>query len=209
MRRVLCIYGRRRPPVKDAMPATAPITSPFPARRQAATTAVLALCVLVLASLGGALPALVSPAVAARDVGRSTGLPVPRYVSLRADTVNLRTGPGLRYPIDWVFKRRGLPVRIVEEFNAWRKIETWDATTGWVHGVMLQGQRTGRVIGEQPRVLLSDPGSRGDPVAMVQPGAIGVLEACEGAYCYLDFDMHAGWLRRERLYGVDAEDRGR
>jgi len=156
------------------------------------------------ALLGGLLtaPLVVGPRDRlAADTGRSTGLPVPRFVSLRADKVNLRTGPGLRYPIDWVFQRRGLPVEVMDEFNAWRKIRTWDGTTGWVHGVMLDSTRTARVLGAQPRVLLSDPGPRGNPVAMVQPGAIGTLGTCRAAYCHVDFGRHAGWLRRAQIYG--------
>lgn len=164
-------------------------------------------CRAALGALGLALLLAAAPWISlAADTGGTTGLPVPRFVSLRADKVNLRTGPGLRYPIDWVFQRRGLPVEVLDEFNAWRKIRTWDGTRGWVHGVMLDSTRTARVLGQQPRVLLSDPGPRGDPVAMVQPGAVGTLGSCREAYCHVDFGRHAGWLRRAQIYGSDRSE---
>jgi SH3-like domain-containing protein len=81
---------------------------------------------------------------------------LPRFVSLRASEVNLRTGPGIRYPIEWVFKRRDLPVEVVDEFESWRRIRDWEGTLGWVHQSMLRGRRTALVTGE-PRVLRRAP----------------------------------------------------
>lgn len=157
--------------------------------------------------LGFALTAVAAPAAAtAKEKGASTGLPIPRFVSLRATEVNLRAGPGLRYPIEWVFQRKNLPVEVLDEFKAWRQIRAWDGTLGWVHAVMLQGKRMGRVIGDGTALLRDEPSRGSAAVAMVQPGAIGRLEACEGGYCRLAFGSHTGWLGRERLYGAyDSE----
>ena len=98
------------------------------------------------------------PAEAARQTERPgrTGLPLPRFVSLRADQVNLRTGPGVRYPIDWVYRRRDLPVEIIDEHETWRRIRDWEGTIGWVHQSMLQGVRNAMVTGE-PRTLRKLP----------------------------------------------------
>jgi len=134
--------------------------------------------VLCFALLG---PAVTGAGAQGRETGESTGLPIPRFVSLRADEVNLRAGPGLRYPVEWVFRRRGLPVEVVDEFKAWRQIRAWDGTLGWVHAVMLP---------------------EAGPVALVQPGAIGALERCVSAYCRVDFGDHTGWLPRDAVYGV-------
>jgi len=147
-------------------------------------------------------PAVFGARAQGRETGESTGLPVPRFVSLRADEVNLRAGPGLRYPVEWVFRRRGLPVEVVDEFKAWRQIRAWDGTLGWVHAVMLQGKRSARVQGEAPRMLLAEPTPEAGPVALVQPGAIGALERCVSAYCRVDFGDHTGWLPRDAVYGV-------
>ncbi|MBR0559759.1 hypothetical protein KB213_06790 [Neokomagataea sp. TBRC 2177] len=76
------------------------------------------------------------------DKGSNTGLPLPRFAALRADKVYLRRGPGDRYPIDWVYHRRGLPVEIEREFDVWRLIEDSDGVKGWVHQATLFGSRT-------------------------------------------------------------------
>src|SRR3546814_20543597 len=81
-----------------------------------------------------------------------TGLPLPRFVTLRADEVNLRTGPGTRYPIDWVYQRRGMPVEIIDEFDTWRRIRDWQGTEGWVHQSMVQGPPGLLVTGRQPHL---------------------------------------------------------
>lgn len=140
--------------------------------------------------------------VAAAKAGAETGLPIPRFVSLRADKANLRAGPGLRYPIEWVYKRQKLPLLILDEFEAWRKIRASDGTTGWMHSVMLSGARTLRVTGPGPRVLREDPASTAAPVARLAPGVIGELEDCEPAFCYIDAGRVEGWLRRDSFFGA-------
>ena len=118
----------------------------------------------------------------------------------------MRTGPGLRYPIDWVFKRRGLPVAVLREFNAWRKVRTADGTAGWIHAAMLSGRRTARVIGPTTRALLAEPATTAATVALVEPGAIGELDACEGMFCRIDLGAHSGWMKRAHMFGVPGTD---
>lgn len=89
-----------------------------------------------------ALPAASAPQLPTPDKGTETGLPLPRFASLRADRVYMRRGPGDRYPIDWVYHRRGLPVKIEREFGVWRLVEDPDGQKGWVHQVTLRGTRT-------------------------------------------------------------------
>src|SRR5690606_22976961 len=67
----------------------------------------------------------------------TSGLPVPRFVSLGAQEVNMRSGPGTRYPIKWVYTRKGLPMRVEAEFDIWRKVRDRDGEVGWVHGSLL------------------------------------------------------------------------
>src|SRR5258708_28049028 len=82
----------------------------------------------------------------AEGAAANTG-PLPRYLSLRSDEVNLRTGPGVRYPVDWVLQRRNMPVEVLAEFENWRKIRDWQGTEGWVHQSMLSGRRYAIVTG--------------------------------------------------------------
>lgn len=137
-----------------------------------------------------------------------SGLPIPRWVSLRADPVNLRTGPGVRYPIEWVFVRKGLPVEVVGEFESWRQIRAQDGTTGWVHQTMLSGRRTATIADGGTR-LLGEPASDAAVTAFVEPGVMGSLERCAGEWCRLVLDRYevGGWIPRKALWGVyDGEN---
>ena len=150
--------------------------------------------------LPSGVPAAQSTTTTAEQPGQS-GLPLPRFVSLRAAEVNLRTGPGIRYPIDWVYRRRGLPVEVIDEFETWRRIRDHEGTTGWVHQSMLAGQRSALVMSEA-QILRSAPEPNAPGVARLEPGVIARLEACEAAWCRLKVEGYAGWLRREGLFGL-------
>ena len=136
----------------------------------------------------------------ARAAGESS-LPVPRFVSLRSDEVNVRTGPGVRYPIDWVFTRKTLPVQVTAEVETWRKIRAVDGTEGWVHQSMLTGRRTAMVMGET-RTLRKKPSPDAAPVAILEPGVIGHLLECKDAWCRLDVAGNKGWLPRDNFWGA-------
>ncbi|HTR17155.1 MAG TPA: SH3 domain-containing protein [Acetobacteraceae bacterium] len=135
--------------------------------------------------------------------GTSTGLPLPRFVSLRSDNVNLRTGPGTRYPIDWVYKRRELPVRIEREFDVWRLISAPDGTKGWVHQATLTGRRGFLVTGDE-HVLRAEASETADAVARLKPGVVGRLMSCDpGAeWCRVQVKGYKGWLRRSDFWGT-------
>jgi len=130
-----------------------------------------------------------------------TGLPLPRFVTLRASEVNLRTGPGTRYPIDWVYQRRGLPVEIVDEFDTWRRIRDWQGTEGWVHQSMVQGQRGILVTGKR-HTLRRRPEPAAPGVALVDAGVVGVLQRCQVDWCEVSVENFTGWLRRDAFYGL-------
>lgn len=130
-----------------------------------------------------------------------TGLPVPRYVSLRSDEVNLRTGPGVRYPVEWILQRRHMPVEILAEFENWRKIRDWQGTEGWVHESMLSGRRYAVVTGSVQTLLRqADPNSAA--VARLEPGVVAEVLGCDGEWCRLETDGFKGWLTRQEFWGV-------
>ena len=124
------------------------------------------------ALLIGAITVVAGPCAVADNLGSETKLPIPRFVSLRSNEVNLRTGPGTIYPVEWVFVRRGLPVEVVAEFDVWRRIRDWQGTMGWVHQSMLDGRRTVRITGAD-RELRSEPAEAGSIVVRLAPGVIG------------------------------------
>jgi SH3-like domain-containing protein len=157
------------------------------------------------AVLIGAIFLIVNPPAVADSLGSETKLPIPRFVSLRSNEVNLRTGPGTTYPVDWVFVRRGLPVEIIAEFDVWRKIRDWQGTVGWVHQSMLDGRRTARITGAE-RDLRSEPAEAASIVAQLEPGVIGRLLECEAAWCEIETEGYRGWLRRDDFWGTYPDE---
>ncbi len=138
-----------------------------------------------------------SPPLAATD----SGLPVPRFVTLRADKVNVRTGPGARYPVEWVFERKGMPVEIVAEFDTWRKVRDIQGTEGWVHQNLLSSRR-GVIITGTVRTLRREPREDSVAVARAEPDVIGQLLECKAEWCRVEVGGLRGWLNRGELWGV-------
>jgi SH3-like domain-containing protein len=131
--------------------------------------------------------------------------PVPRFASLRADEVNLRTGPGERYPIDWVLVKKGLPVEIVQEFDVWRKIRDSQGSEGWVHQRMVAGTRSVIVAGVV-RTLRADAAAAAPAVAHVEPGVVARLLECRGSWCRIETAGIKGWLGRSEVWGVYPDE---
>lgn len=129
-----------------------------------------------------------------------TNLPLPRYVSLKAEKVNLRTGPGSQYPIRWVYKRPGLPIEIVEEFEHWRKVRDKDGEGGWVHKSMLSGKRTAIMQGDG--ALHQSPDGGSEVAFKAQAGVIGKLLKCEPGWCEMRVEDHEGWTPKTAIWGV-------
>jgi len=135
------------------------------------------------------------------QAGRSTGLPVPRFVSLAADQVNVRFGPGKQYPINWVFARKDLPVEIIAEFDTWRKIRDFESEEGWVHSSLLSSRRTIMVTGAV-RDLRRTPSADARVVLRAEPGVIGRLFDCEENWCRVEIEGRRGWLQRDEFWGT-------
>jgi SH3-like domain-containing protein len=128
-------------------------------------------------------------------------------VSLKTDDVNMRAGPGMNYPIEWVYHRIHLPVQILREFDVWRLIEDEDGIKGWVHQATLSGRRTFETKGAV-RVLRDRPHADAAPVARLEPGVVGRLRRCEAksAWCAVQVGDYHGYLRRDEIVGVYADE---
>jgi SH3-like domain-containing protein len=135
--------------------------------------------------------------------GSVTSLPTPRFVSLRSEEVNLRSGPGTRYPIEWVYKRRDLPVEIEREFEVWRLVRDMDGIRGWVHQATLTGRRSFVVKGAEAS-LRSEPKDAATAVAILQAGVIGRIRSCAAGsdWCDVQAANFRGYLRRDQLWGL-------
>lgn len=142
------------------------------------------------------------------DRGADSGLPLPRFVSLGSDKVNVRAGPGVRYPIAWQFVRKGLPVELVAEYEHWRKIRDQDGAEGWVHKNLLTGRRTVLVQGGLASLLRKpEPGPEVETLAQVEPGVQARLLTCRNEWCQVQVGSQRGWLKRTQLWGVYANER--
>jgi SH3-like domain-containing protein len=142
---------------------------------------------------------------AARKAGSVTGLSIPRFVSLKASEVNSRVGPGAEYQIAWVFKRAGLPVEILAEFESWRQVRDSDGMTGWVAAALLSARRTAVVAPwVKERTVFNLTSSRGgsSEVARIEPGAIVDIVYCDGEACEVYAGQQKGWVPQKNLWGV-------
>ncbi len=167
---------------------------------RAAATVLLALAMLT--ATAGA-----QAQIAARQTGES-GLPLPRFVSLKADRVNVRRGPGFDHEIAWVFLRAGLPVEIIAEFDTWRRIRDSEGAEGWVLGSLLSGRRTALVSpwlkggSGQTFALHDDDKQDARVVSRVGPSVLVDIMACGGEWCNVVTRGVRGWIRQEALWGV-------
>lgn len=126
-----------------------------------------------------------------------------RYVSLRANEVNLRVGPGDQYPIVWVYHRPGLPLEVVAEFDVWRRVRDWQGEEGWVHSNMLSTQRTVIIVdGIQP--LRQKPDGASPAVARADSGVVARLLRCpkSSIWCRIEVNGLRGWTLRLHIWGV-------
>lgn len=144
------------------------------------------------------------------EVGPVSGLPLPRYVSLKSDEVNLRTGPGKEYPSQWVYHRAGLPVEVLKEFEGWRQVRDAEGVSGWVNQTLLSGRRTALILpweikqGSDPPViaLRANDSENAQASAMVEAGVIANIQSCDSKWCYVTIDKFKGYIEQKKLWGI-------
>jgi SH3-like domain-containing protein len=132
-------------------------------------------------------------------------LPVPRFVSLKSDKVNVRGGPNRDQDVRWVYTRAGMPVEITAEFENWRRIRDWEGAEGWVYHSLLSGRRSAVVVPDLKNDLVplyENPDSKSAETARLQSGVLGTLKSCTGSWCEFVGKNFDGWIRQERLWGA-------
>jgi len=151
-------------------------------------------------------PVAPRPAREPKEPAKATGEPppkLPRFAALKTDETNMRRGPGQRYPIDWVYKRRDLPVEVEREYDVWRLVRDPEGVRGWVHQVTLSERRT-FMISDKDATVRADANDTASAVAVLKVGVIGRLRSCDqgSRWCQVQVGNYRGYLRRDQFWGL-------
>jgi SH3-like domain-containing protein len=155
---------------------------------------------------------LAAPALAQETTGSVSGLPLPRFVSLKPSDTPMREGPTKDHRIKWVFKKEGVPVEIIAEFDNWRRVRDSEGDDGWVYHARLSGRRTAQVnpkLKDQHVPIHARDSDGAQVVARLAPGVIGSIEQCNGRWCKLHGEGFEGWAQQDKLWGVYPGERVR
>lgn len=141
------------------------------------------------------------------DEGES-GLTLPRFASLRSNHINARSGPGARYPIEWVYMQKNAPVEIKAEFELWRKIKDWQGSESWVHKSMLSGKRSAKVVSPGENNIYNKADYKSKIIAKVEDQVVGEVVKCpaENSFCLIKFETIEGWLPKGNLFGIYPDE---
>lgn len=138
-----------------------------------------------------------------------SGLPLPRFVSLKAKRVNLRVGPGQDYAVAWLYTKAGVPMEVIQEYDNWRRVRDAEGTEGWVYQSLLSGERTAVTapwkMGEAQDDYIDmhrEARSNADIVARLEPGVVVVVKACNGDWCETQADGAGGWVQQSEIWGA-------
>lgn len=129
---------------------------------------------------------------------------VPYWASIRASEMNMRVGPSADYKVKWVYRRAGLPVKVIRVHEGWRFIQDPDGATGWVVARLLSPDRAGIIVGEGLAAVRGSASDEGELRWRLEPGVVGELGDCDDGWCQMDVDGRRGWVREDRIWGTDA-----
>jgi SH3-like domain-containing protein len=126
---------------------------------------------------------------------------VPYWAALRAGEVNMRVGPSADFPIEWVYHRQGLPVKVLRVMQGWRLVQDPDGARGWIIARLLTPDRGAIVVGDGLADLRKDPETGARVLWRAESGVVGALGQCESGWCEFAVGARRGWVRAERLWG--------
>lgn len=156
----------------------------------------------VVVALAAVLAA--EPAMAQKAQTGASGLPLPRFVSIKASKVNIRVGPTLEHDIAWTFVKAGVPVEVTQEFDIWYRVRDSEGQEGWVQKTMLSGTRTALVAPWEAgaKVPMKDKAAGSVTMAMLEPQALVTVASCDGSWCRVSVDGYRGFVEQSKLWGV-------
>ena len=138
--------------------------------------------------------------------GSVTGLDIPRYVSLKSNDSNLRVGPSKNYPIILKYIVKNLPLRVIEEYDDWRKVEDFDNNKGWIHKSLIKGYRSGIVNSQEINQIEIYNTSDGVIIGSIEVGSVVLLPKCKLNWCLINKDDFKGWIDKKYIWGVEQDE---
>ncbi len=159
-----------------------------------------------------ALPVSFKVAIAQSTTTGKTGLPIPRFVSIKSGKANMRVGPGSKYQVAWLYKKRGLPMEIIQEYDNWRKVRDPEGNEGWMLHSLLSGKRTAVINPweEDKKKGLADLKSNDNPAsstrAKVEPGVLAQVDYCGEKFCHLTIGENDGYVSKANVWGVYPDE---
>ncbi|MGB7334545.1 MAG: SH3 domain-containing protein [Salaquimonas sp.] len=154
-----------------------------------------------------------APSMAMAETKGASGLPLPRFVSLKSQKVNMRVGPGQEYKVDWMYTKAGLPLEILQEYDNWRKVRDSEGSEGWISQALLSGKRTAIVApwkrGDANSYipLVNRPENKAAIVAKMEPGLLISVDECEAGWCSIEAGSTKGFAAQDQLWGVYPNER--
>ncbi len=140
------------------------------------------------------------------DTGKETGLEIPRYVSLKSNDSNIRIGPSMNYPIEIKYILKNYPLKVLEEYEEWRKVEDFEKNIGWIHKSLISGNRTGIVLSKDNKNIELLNTLNGNVVGEIGKGNIVNLEKCKIDWCLVSVEKFKGWMNKNYIWGVKQDE---
>jgi len=140
------------------------------------------------------------------DIGKETGLEIPRYVSLKSNDANIRVGPSKNYPIEIKYIKKNYPLKVLEEYEEWRKVEDFKKNIGWIHKSLISGTRTGIVLSNDDKTIKLLNTLGGDIIGEIGKGNIVFLEKCKTDWCLISSGNYKGWIDKKYIWGVKEKE---
>ena len=140
------------------------------------------------------------------DIGKETGLEIPRYVSLKSNDANIRVGPSINYPIEVKYIIKNYPLKVLEEYEEWRKIEDFKRNIGWIHKSLISGTRTGIVLSNDNQTIKLLNTLDGNVIGEIGQRNIVFLEKCKIDWCLVSSGNYKGWIDKKNIWGVKEKE---
>ena len=140
------------------------------------------------------------------DIGKETGLEIPRYVSLKSNDANIRVGPSKNYPIEIKYIKKNYPLKVLEEYEEWRKVEDFKKNIGWIHKSLISGTRTGIILSNDNKSIKLFNTLGGNVIGEIGKRNIVFLEKCKIDWCLVSSGNYKGWIDKKYIWGVEEKE---